>query len=235
METWEKDYETIHAVMNILPDKLEEIINQGKFNKDLLVKVPGGYYEVPIYYVTKAWEYFIKPGNCGRFRYFASVYYFESEEYDSLDTTDEEIVIEEWNRMYSKESIEVYGEKRRTFYQAYQDNKKIKEIWKSKFNIDIDALEIDFSLFNRMLPPQIDEYDSFAYFVKPPESKDGYFVYPIIDVYPYFICSYGIEIEKDNVSTLMELLAFSLQDDKEDMDDEYIYSPNSVNCNVLEE
>lgn len=50
------DSESISAVYNILPEVFLERINKGDFDENLLDATVGGEYEVPLYYVTKAWD-----------------------------------------------------------------------------------------------------------------------------------------------------------------------------------
>lgn len=58
------DTTSIGYVFDIMPDKFRERIQSGEFNRSLNSKVEGGLYEVPLYYVTKAWDVILKGDLC---------------------------------------------------------------------------------------------------------------------------------------------------------------------------
>ena len=54
------DFERVRCVFNILPDEFRKRVENNTFDKSLLTSVKGGDYEVPLYYVTKAWDILLR-------------------------------------------------------------------------------------------------------------------------------------------------------------------------------
>lgn len=79
-------------------------------------------------------------------------------------------------------------------------NNRMKEIWQEKFGINIDELDVDFSIYNQHLYPQISREEENLYFSNVPDGVNEWILspvlYPAID-YIFF----------DAVSCLMELSA----------------------------
>ena len=131
----ENDVESIGCVFDIMPDRFLERIEANTFDKSLLDSVTGGDYAVPLYYVTKAWDVLLK-GTLGCWSFMIG-----PEEEDD----------------FSEETLQVFMEEKqasRTRWQAICDNDRMKTLWKEKFNIDIDAMEIDFTQYNMHIPPK---------------------------------------------------------------------------------
>lgn len=175
------DYESIRCVMNILPDDFKLRVTDNKFDKALLDIVQGGDYEVPLYYVTKAWDIILK----GELYPIDFMIGPEEEE----DCTEADIL-----EFIEEENIT------RTRCEACRDNNKMKKMWKELFNIDIDTLDIDFLKFDMHLPPNVpyDEYD--YYFRDVPDGIDEWILCGIN--HPNSEC-----ITHDEVSALMEFTA----------------------------
>lgn len=154
-EEWIKttDFESVGCVLNILPDEFRKRIEENKFDYTLLTSVKGGDYEVPLYYITKAWDIILK----GPLYPLDFMIGPEEEE----DYTDEDI----------KEFLEE-KEATRTRTEACCDNDKMKELWKEIFNIDIDSLEIDFLQYNMHLPPNVSNEKYLIYFTDVPNGID---------------------------------------------------------------
>lgn len=130
-EEWQRsgvDVDSIIAVFHMHPDELRKRILNKQYDISLNTKVPRGDYEVPLYYVTKAWDYILK-GDTGRFSFWL--------EPDPDD--DEAPAI-------------------RTLQTAIEDNEKIKEIWKEYFSVDIDELDVDFDKFDLHIANVSDSY-----------------------------------------------------------------------------
>ena len=130
------DYESIICVQDILPDRFEKRVKEGKFDMSLLDGVKGGCYVVPLYYVTKAWETILK----GRLE--PMDYWIGPEEED--DCTEEAIAV------FLKEKNAT-----RSRCEACRDNDRMKELWLELFDIDLDSIEIDFHQFDMHLPPKV--------------------------------------------------------------------------------
>ena len=76
----------------------------------------------------------------------------------------------------------------------------MKLLWKKYFNIDIDALDIDFSTFNKHLPPNADEDEVYYHFQSVPNGIEEWILDGINT--PTGECSF------DDVSSLMEFAAY---------------------------
>lgn len=59
------NFESIAAVYNILPKEFRKLIDDHKFDETFIDVVKGGAYEVPLYYVTKAWDFILNGSLCG--------------------------------------------------------------------------------------------------------------------------------------------------------------------------
>lgn len=175
------DLESVRFVMNILPDEFQRRVAEYKFDHSLLTSVKGGDYEVPLYYVTKAWDVILKG------ELFPIDFMIGPEEDE--DCTEEDI----------KEFL-VEENASRSRCEACADNEKMKVLWKEYFNIDIDTLEVDFLKYNMHLPPNVtdDEYD--YYFRDVPDGIDEWILCGIN--HPNSEC-----ITHDEVSALMEFTA----------------------------
>lgn len=161
------DFESVRCVFNILPDEFRKRVENNTFDRSLLTSVKGGDYEVPLYYVTKAWDILLRGS------LFPIDFMIGPEE--ELDCTQEEI----------KEFLEENNASR-SRYGARNDNQKMKALWKEMFDVDIDSLDIDFSKYNMHLPPNVSDDEYHFYFhdvcggvnewimgtINRPESKD---------------------------------------------------------------
>ena len=167
--------------MNILPDEFKQRVTENIFDVTLLDTVKGGDYEVPIYYVTKAWDIILKG------ELFPIDFMIGPEEDEDCTEADIQEFIEEENIT-------------RTRCEACRDNNKMKKMWKELFNIDIDTLDIDFLKFDMHLPPNVtyNEYD--YYFQDVPNGIDEWILCGIN--HPNSEC-----ITHDEVSALMEFTA----------------------------
>lgn len=175
------DFESVRCVMNILPKEFEQRISENKFDATLLDAVKGGDYEVPLYYVTKAWDIILK-GELFPIDFMIG----PEEEEDCTEADIQEFLAEE-------KAI-------RTRCEACRDNNKMKNVWKESFNIDIDTLNIDFSQFNMHLPPNVSYEEYQDYFMDVPEGIDEWILcginHPSSDI-----------VTHDEVSALMEFTA----------------------------
>ena len=177
----ETDFESVRCVMNILPDEFQNKINENKFDTTLLDAVKGGDYEVPLYYVTKAWDIILKG------ELFPIDFMIGPEEDEDCTEADIKEFLAEENATRSR-------------CAACMDNDKMKTIWKRSFNIDIDTLDIDFSQFNMHLPPNVTYEEYQDYFMDVPEGIDEWILcginHPNRDI-----------VTHDEVSALMEFTA----------------------------
>lgn len=175
------DFESVRCVMNILPDKFQQRLVEDKFDHSLLTTVKGGDYEVPLYYVTKAWDVILKG------ELFPIDFMIGPEENEDCTEEDIKDFLKEENASRSR-------------CQACADNEKMKVIWKEHFNIDIASLEIDFLKFNMHLPPNVTYEEYQDYFVDVPEGIDEWILgginHPDTDI-----------VTHDEVSALMEFTA----------------------------
>lgn len=175
------DFESVRCVMNILPDEFQRRVVENKFDHSLLTTVKGGDYEVPLYYVTKAWDVILKG------ELFPIDFMIGPEEDEDCTEEDIKDFFEEENASRSR-------------CEACADNEKMKVLWKEYFNVDIDTLEVDFLKYNMHLPPNVtdDEYD--YYFRDVPEGVDEWIIgginHPDSDI-----------VTHDEVSALMEFTA----------------------------
>lgn len=162
LERWksEIDYLSVAAVMNILPDVFERRIKNGEFDNSLLQGVVGYDYVVPLYYVTKAWDVLLK-GSLG-----ACAFFIGPDEEDDFC----EEVLQEFMRDESAS---------RTRAQAIEDNDKMKALWKKYFDIDIDALVVDFKQFDIHLPPNVSEDEYDRYFRDVPDGINEWIMWSI--------------------------------------------------------
>lgn len=164
------DIDSIIAVFDMQPETFRKRLETKKYDESLNEIVPGGHYEVPLPYVTKAWDYILK-GDLDRYSFWV--------EYDPDD--DDEPVI-------------------RTLDVAIKNNDEIKSLWKEFYGIDVDNLEVDFSHFDKHLPPNMDEDDSYEYFTGVPDGVIEWILDGILN--PYGRCHF------DYVSCLMELAEY---------------------------
>lgn len=174
------DYKSIALVYNILPKEFKNHVNAGKLDESLLKSVKGGYYEVPLYYVTKAWDYILKGSWCGMSFFI---------DYNEENPTEED-----------KREFFLENNPDRLRKQATEDNNMMKMIWKYLLNIDIDELEIDFSQFNAHMTPRVSEDEEYDHFYSVPDGLTEWIWNPII--YPdekYIVF--------ESVSCLMEFAA----------------------------
>lgn len=82
-EQWKEkvDFQSVDCVFNIKPDEFLHRVKEGLYDKTLNVSVKGGNYEVPLYYVTKAWDILLNQA-------FDDIYYLvESDEDDPEERT----------------------------------------------------------------------------------------------------------------------------------------------------
>lgn len=175
------DYESIRCVMNILPKEFEQRISENKFDATLLDAVKGGDYEVPLYYVTKAWDIILK-GELFPIDFMIG----PEEEEDCTEADIQEFLAD--------------NEATRTRCEACRDNDKMKKLWKELFDIDVDTLDIDFLRFNMHLPPNVSYEEYQEYFEDVPEGIDEWILgginHPDSDI-----------VAHDMVSSLMEFAA----------------------------
>jgi predicted HicB family RNase H-like nuclease len=180
---WKKntDFESVGSVMNILPDKFRQRLVEHRFDNSLLLSVKGGDYEVPLYYVTKAWDVLLK---------------------GSLFPIDFMIGPEEDEDCTENDIKEFLAEKNatRTRCKACNDNDNMKAVWKEFFDIDIDSLEVDFLKYNMHIPPNFSYEEYFEYFKDIPDGIEEWILFGIN--YPE-----SEEIAYDYVSALMEFTA----------------------------
>ena len=128
---WERknDFRSVSNVMACQPDEFLRRIREDNFDKSLLVEAPGGDYEVPVWYATKAWDFILK-GETDSFDYYLGPS----------------------SKNYSPEEIAKFQEENqyeRLLDDAIADNDRMKQIWKEQFGINIDAFELDFSIFGK--------------------------------------------------------------------------------------
>ena len=180
---WKKntDFESVRCVMNILPDKFRERVVEHKFDHSLLSSVKGGDYEVPLYYVTKAWDVLLKGS------LFPIDFKIGPEEDEGCTEDDIKAFLVEENATRAR-------------CEACKDNDKMKVVWKEFFDIDIDSLDIDFLKYNMHIPPNItyDEYD--YYFSDIPDGINEWILFGINYPEREYIAHYY-------VSSLMEFTA----------------------------
>lgn len=175
------DYESVRCVMNILPDEFKKRFSDKSFDYTLIESVKGGDYEVPLYYVTKAWDIILR-GELFPIDFMIG----PEEEGDCTEADIQEFLIRE--------------NATRTRCEACKDNSKMKELWKELFNIDIDSLDIDFLQYNMHLPPNV-SYDEYQdYFNDVPEGINEW----ILSVINHPDCEI---VTHDEVSSLMEFTA----------------------------
>lgn len=181
-ENWKHsvDIQSISAAYNILPEVFLERINKGMFDESLLKSTVGGDYEVPLYYVTKAWDYILNGSLCGL------SFMIDIGVENPNDEDIKEFILEMNPIRFREEAITL--------------NNKMKEIWLDKFGIDINKLNVDFSIFNKNLYPQVSWADEYDYFSNVPDGVDEWILSPVI--YPDI--NY---IFYDVVSCLMEFAA----------------------------
>lgn len=175
------DFESIRCVMNILPDEFKQRVTENKFDDTLLDIVQGGDYEVPLYYVTKAWDIILKG------ELFPIDFMIGPEEDEDCTEADIKEFLAEENATRSR-------------CEACMDNDKMKTIWKRSFNIDIDALEVNFSQFNMHLPPNVTHEEYQDYFMDVPEGIDEWILFGINHPDSEMV-------SHDEVSSLMEFTA----------------------------
>lgn len=139
-EEWLKsgiDVKSIACVFNILPDEFRKRIKTYQYDLSLNKCVRGGNYEVPLWYVTMAYDIVLKSG------------------FDCSLITEEDVA----------DYIEDYGcPPKRTVEKAIEQNNEMKAIWKEFLLIDVDAQQVNFEQFNMHMPPFISEEQSRDYF-----------------------------------------------------------------------
>lgn len=183
------DRESVGCVFDIMPEHFRQRISSGDFDKRLINSVPGGDYEVPLYYVTKAWDVLLN-GELGHLAFMIGP---EEDYYDDDDEDGPDEFITD--------------ETKRTRMEACRDNDEMKSIWKEMLGIDIDKFDIDFSQFNKNMPPNVSEEVFETYFF---DSVDGIFEWILGGVnYPNGQCTF------DSVSALMEFTALVVNERKE--------------------
>lgn len=182
-EEWlsQTDYESISDVLNIHPKSFKQRVLDGKFDTNLLDRVLGGDYAVPLFFVTKAWDEILK-GKLNELSFMVC-----SEE-------DEGIMIDDEDMLSGEQAT-----RRRS--EAISQNDEMKLLWKELFNIDLDVIEIDFTQYNMHMPPNISSDDADLYFNDVP---DG-----IVEWIPQRI-NYEDDnsVTFDSVSCLMEFAAY---------------------------
>lgn len=130
---------SIGCVFNILPVVFKERIVKKQYDLSLNTVVKGGAYEVPLYYVTKAWDILLKGDLChNEFRV-------------------------EYDPEYDDEPVD------RTLEDAISQNDEMKSIWKELLGIDIDLLDVNFFVYNKHLPPNASEDEMYCYFQDVPD------------------------------------------------------------------
>lgn len=181
-QEWQKsgvDTEGILDFISIRPDNLRKRIQSGEFDKKLLKNVDGMDFDVPIYYVTKAWELLF---NHAEFLDEYGFFIGYDEEDDDEDDCDEEEKDE------------------RTFEEAVAQNNEIKQILKDELGIDIDHMGITFHQFNKHLTPHVSESEMEDYFGGVPYGVCEWLLCGVNN--PWDTCYY------DFVSGLMEFVAY---------------------------
>lgn len=170
-EEWKmnNDVESIGCVVHIMPEIFKQRIINGEYDKSLNNVVRGGDYEVPLPFVTKAWDYLLKGTLCTN----------------------------EFRVEYEAEYDSPAG---RTREEALHQNDQMKIVWKELLGIDVDALDVDFSKFDKHLPPKVSEEFSDDYFQAVPYGIEEWILEGIN--YPSGMCSY------DFVSSLMEFCSY---------------------------
>ena len=186
-EQWKRvtDYESVRCVMDILPDKFRQRVTNGTFDKSLLYGVKGGCYAVPLFFVTKAWDIILK----GTLEPIA--FMIGPEEDD--DCTDEDIA-----------EFLVENNCTRSRSETCHENDRMKALWKELFDIDIDALDVDFHSFDKHLPPNVSMREYEAYFEDIPDGINEWILGSVN--YPD-----NKSIFHDSVASLMEFTAQVLQ------------------------
>ena len=147
--TWQKrnkdwlssgiDIKSINCVCNILPDVFRKRIKTGQYDYALNKCVKGGDYEVPLWYVTKAFDILLKGELFGG--------YVATEEDLNEENMDDD-----------------FQDVDRTLEKAIVQNDEMKAIWKEYMGIDIDAYHIDFEQFNLHMQPSVTREEEFEYF-----------------------------------------------------------------------
>lgn len=174
------NFESIAVVYNILPKEFRRLIEEHKFDESFIGIVKGGAYEVPLYYVTKAWDFILNGSLCG---------------YDFMIGPWHNADIEEWKDFISGETPNRFR------CQAIANNNEIKSIWLKYFGINVDELDIDFSIYDKHLEPNVSFDDERYFFQDVPGGVEEYILGPVNrppSEYIYF----------DTVSDLMEYCAY---------------------------
>lgn len=155
----------IASVINIMPGEFKRIVESGNYDRSLLEKVPCGDYEVPLYYVTKAWDFLLRGNMCG---------------YEFMFGLWEEESVDDW-RDYFTDEYNDYKPMPRLKCQAIGHNIEMKKLWKQYFDIDVDALEIDFSQFDKHMMPNVLDEDEYDYFNNVPYGLFEWVLFPLND------------------------------------------------------
>lgn len=179
------DHESVRAVVNVLPEEFRQRVESGTLDRSLLTKVNGGLYEVPLFYVTKAWDTLL-----------TSDFFLRRYLHDA-DLTDEHIADADLTDEDLAEYSDFYGATR-TPCEMCRDNRRMKRVWRDLLGIDIDAPAVDFSLYGQHLGMDEDEY--YEYFHDVP---DGIWERTLYNI---FVPS-NHDTGPDDVSDLMELMA----------------------------
>lgn len=180
-QEWRKsgvDTEGILDFFSIRPDNLRRRIQSGEFDKKLIKNVDGMDLDVPIYYVTKAWELLF---NHTEFLddYGILIRYGEDDEEDDSDKEEKDV---------------------RTFGEAVAQNNEVKQILKEELGIDIDHMGITFHQFDKHLTPNVSASEMEDYFDSIPFGVCDWLLDGVN--YPWDTCYY------DFVSGLVEFVAY---------------------------
>lgn len=179
------DSNSIGPVYDIRPDDFRKNIEDGLFDKNLLLKTKGGQYEVPLFFVTKAWDIIFK----GELDPWLEFFFCVEDGETDMD-------------MFKENNCT------RHFTQAVSDNDKMKTLWFDYFGIDIDAVKCDFWQFNANLQPNVTADDENYYFH---DAQNGIIEYVFDSINrPGSLGKYYIYPEK--ISELMEMTAKIIRD-----------------------
>lgn len=184
------DSKTIGIVFDIMPEEFRARIESKQYDPNIIEKVIGGNYEVPLYYVTKAWDVLLK-GSIGSHAFMIGPEEDEIENYES----ELELFMHETGAT-------------RTRQEAIKQNDEMKILWKQFFSIDIDALDIDFKKFDMHLEPKVSEDEYYEYFQEVPDGVVEWIMQGINQ--PKGDCTF------DSVSCLMEFVALIEREREED-------------------
>lgn len=177
------DWRSIAAVFNMLPDAFENRIISGAFDEKLLEAVPGGNYVVPLYYVTKAWEFLLK-GSLASYSFMVSP-----------DEEDGEV---------SDDYVNYKGMKRLRD-EAIRQNDLMKSVWKKYYGVDVDKLAFHPSNYNMHMVPNVSMDEYYDFFSSVPDGVAEW-------IFNHVNFPDREWITFDAVSALMEFCCFMLDD-----------------------